>query len=222
MRWNDLAFLHWAVDPKVLELQLPTGVPLDTYDGKAWLGITPFEMSGTRPRFLPPLPGLSTFPELNVRTYVTIDSKPGIWFFSLDADNRVAVQAARLGFCLPYKSAKMAIQRAGGTFEYQSFRRGSVQRADFVARYGPTGDVFRTVPGSLEHWLTERYCLYVSCRGRICRGEIHHAPWPLQEAKVEIEQNTMATAQGLDLCPEPDLVHYSKRLDVVGWYLTPA
>jgi uncharacterized protein YqjF (DUF2071 family) len=221
MRWNDLAFLHWPVDPVIMRSKIPPEVILDV-DGNAWLGITPFEMSNTRPRWLPPIPGLSTFPELNVRTYVTVNGKPGIWFLSLDADNRLAVRAARMGFGLPYKDADMAIDRADATVHYRSSRSKGDAEANFVARYRPTGDVYHSKPGTLEHWLTERYCLYTSCRGRILRGEIHHAPWPLQSATIEIEHNSMAKVEGFDLPPEPELVHFAKQLDVVGWYLTPA
>ena len=117
----------------------------------------------------------------------------------------------------------MAIDRADATVHYRSSRQGKGDaEANFVARYRPTGDVYKSKPGALEHWLTERYCLYTSCGGRIFRGEIHHAPWPLQSATIEIEQNSMAKAEGFDLPPEPELVHFAKRLDVVGWYLTPA
>lgn len=158
MRWLDLAFLHWPVDPAALQRLLPPQVPLDTFDGKAWLGITPFEMSSSRPRCVPPVPWLSTFPELNVRTYVTIGGKPGIWFLSLDAANAVAVRAARLGFLLPYFDARMSIQRVGETINYRSHRRHSdAPAADFVAQYRPLGDVYHARPETLEYFLVERY-----------------------------------------------------------------
>lgn len=221
MRWLDLAFLHWAVEPDQLQRRLPRGLSLDTFDGKAWVGITPFRMSDVRPRFAPPLPWVSAFPELNVRTYVLRDGKPGIWFLSLEAGNPLAVRGARWGYHLPYYDARMSVEQNGDWIDYRSRRTDrSTSPADFAGRYRPTGDVYRAVAGSLDYWLTERYCLYtLDRRGRLCRGEIHHAPWPLQPAEAEIEINTIAAANGVRLPPEPPLVHFARRQDVVGWYL---
>lgn len=220
MRWLDLAFLHWPVDAAAVNRLLPRGLSVDTYNGAAWLGVVPFAMSGTRLRLLPPIPGVSAFPELNVRTYVTIDGKPGVWFFSLDAGSALAVRAARLGFSLPYFDARMSIRREGEAVHYRSRRthRGAAS-ADFDASYRPTGEVFRAEPETLEYFLVERYCLYVERRGRICRGEIHHPPWPLHPGEAVIRENTMAQWLGIELPPMPPLVHFAERIDVVAWYL---
>jgi uncharacterized protein len=220
MRWHDLAFLHWPVEAAVLRPLISPRLDLDTFDGHAWLGVTPFRMTRVRPRWLPPVPVLSTFPELNVRTYVTADGKPGVWFFSLDAANPIAVRLARWTFHLPYYRARMSCVARDGGVTYTSVRthRGA-HAAGFVAAYEPGGDVYRSRRGTLEHWLTERYCLYSVARGMLYRGEIHHAPWPLQAASVEIEVNTMAEATGIRLPRDPPLTHFARRLDVIAWML---
>ncbi|MHB0958507.1 MAG: YqjF family protein [Pirellulaceae bacterium] len=221
MRWLDLAFLHWAVDPNVLTSRLPTGLSLDTYEDRAWLGITPFRMSGTRPRLVPPVPLVSSFPELNVRTYVVKDNKPGVWFLSLDAANTLAVLGARWLYDLPYHRARMSCVRRGDWIHYESERRERGKcAAKFVGRYRPLGSAYHASPGSLDHWLTERYCLYtVDSKGKLQRGEIHHAPWLLQRAEAEIEINSMAHASGIAMPDEPPLVHFSQCQEVVAWYL---
>jgi len=187
MGWQDLLFAHWRVPPEVLSRWIPDPLRLDTFEGEAWLGVVPFRMCGVRPRFAPPLPPVSAFPELNLRTYVTHGGHPGVWFFSLDAASRVAVRMARATFHLPYFDARMTCRPlAGDGIEYTSQRthRGVVG-ARLEASYRPRGPVFRSEPGSLEHWLTERYCLYsVDGRGRVFRGDVAHEPWPLQRAEA--------------------------------------
>jgi uncharacterized protein len=218
MRWTDLAFLHWPVECEALRPLIPEELELDTRDGEAWLGVTPFTMSKVRARFTPPLPGLSRFPELNTRTYVSAQGKPGVWFFSLDAGSRLAVQAARLAFGLPYHKASMSLARRTDGIRYRCHRTGTSGRdLRFEASYRPTGPVAPPKPGSLEHWLTERYCLYSLRGGSLYRGEIHHDPWPLQPASAEVTENTMADPLGIGLDRSPPLVHFSQRLDVVAW-----
>lgn len=221
MQWHDLLFAHWPVAAEVVRPHIPAGLALDTCDGTAWLGVVPFRMSGVRRRGTPSLPWFSAFPELNVRTYVTAGAKPGVWFFSLDAHNPVAVAVARRWYHLPYFRAEMRCT-ASTYVEYESRRthRGAAA-AEFKAQYLPTGPMQRSQPGTLEYFLTERYCLYAAdARGRIHRGNIHHAPWPLQPAEAEIATNTMAAASGFTLPARP-LLHFARRLDVVAWTLTP-
>lgn len=219
MTWSELLFAHWPVEPDVVASRLPAGVTLDTRDGKAWVGIVPFLMSNIGPRWCPPIPGLSRFLELNVRTYVTVDGKPGVWFFSLDAANRVAVRVARATFNLPYMDATMSIRcDEGGTIDYRSRRthRGEPP-AEYEAKYAAAGDFFAAQPGSLEHWLTARYCLYSSNRqGCIFRGEIDHHPWTLAPAHCEQRINTMGTPFGFDLADQPHLL-FAKPIDVKAW-----
>lgn len=211
--WDELAFLHWRVDEAQLRPLVPEGLELETHDGSAWLAITPFRLSNFRLRGLPPLPLASTFPELNVRTYVTRDGRPGIWFFSLDAGSRGAVEAARRLYRLPYYHARMRIDRRHGHLHYDSARGDAV----FSARYRGVGDFFHAEPGSLEWFLTERYCLYASDGVDLYRAEIHHPPWPLQQGEAVVELNTLAPP-GVAL-DGPPLVHYAHRQDVVVWPL---
>ena len=201
---------------------VPPQLPLDLYAGQAWIAVVPFRMSAVRPRFVPPLPWLSAFPELNVRTYVTLNNKPGVYFFSLDAANPLAVQIARATFNLPYFNAQMSLQETDWV-AYAS-RRAPAQApgAEFKGRYRPVSAPYESQKGTLENWLTERYCLYSLDRsGRVYRGEIQHLPWPLQKAEAEIQLNTMTLPPGLPLPAQPPLLHFVRRLDVVVWPITP-
>lgn len=222
-RWHDLLFAHWPVPVAALRPIVPAPLQIDTWDGQAWIGVVPFRMTGVRPRGVPPLPWLSAFPELNVRTYVTDGdgptAKPGVFFFSLDAANWLAAAAARWLYQLPYYHARMALRCAGDVVEYRSYRV-DIPPADLRARYRPTGPIQPFAPGSLDRWLTERYCLYtLEARGRIYRAEIHHAPWPLQPAEAEFEVNTMVAPLGVALPPAPPLLHFARRQDVIVWPL---
>jgi uncharacterized protein YqjF (DUF2071 family) len=211
--------MHWPVPGHALRASIPPPLAIDIFDGTAWIGVVPFRMTGIRPRALPPLPWLSAFPELNVRTYVTTEGKPGVWFFSLDAANPVAVRVARWLFHLTYYDARMTSECRGDQVHYRSHRthRGAPS-AIFQARYRPSGPVAYASPGTLDHWLTERYCLYAADRhGQLWRGDIHHVCWPLQPAEAEVSTNTMLDQIGLTLPDRPPLLHFARRLDVVGW-----
>jgi len=210
--WVDLAFLHWRVDADVLRKLIGRSVELDTHEGDAWLGITPFLLTDFRLRGAPPLPRLSTFPELNVRTYVTRDGKPGIWFFSLDASSTVAVEGAKRLYRLPYHRAQMTCRRVGDHVQYESARAG----AAFSGTYRGSGPLFHAEPGSLEAFLTDRYCLYTEDGGRAYRADIHHPPWDLQRGEATVDLNTMAP---LPLADGPPHVLFSPRQDVVVWPL---
>jgi len=217
--WHDLLFAHWPLREAVLRSHIPARLEIDTHDGQAWLGVVPFRMSGVRLRGTPPIPWLSAFPELNVRTYVRADDKPGVWFFSLDADNRIAVAIARAWFHLPYFRARMSCSERNEWIDYKCERSHRCAPCGVLAgRYRAIGEVFSAAPGLLEHFLTERYCLYAADKeGRILRGEIHHAPWPLQAAEAELTSNTMPEADGIHLPPAKPLLHFSRRQDVVVW-----
>jgi uncharacterized protein YqjF (DUF2071 family) len=209
--WRDLLFAHWPVDPAALRPLVPGELPIDTFGGRAWLGIVPFEITGLRPRGAPPL---LRFLETNVRTYTTVDERPGVYFFSLDAASPVAVAGARRLYHLPYFLARMSARRDGERIAYRSRRRGAALALD----YAPDGEAFRAAPGSLEHFLVERYCLYVVRRGRVRRADIHHAPWDLQPATATIHANTLSPVA---LPDRPPLLHFSRRQDVVVWPLRP-
>jgi hypothetical protein len=217
--WNDLLFAHWPLDPAVVRPVVPSQLALDLFDGRAWIGIVPFYMTNVAPRFVASVPWLSEFAELNVRTYVTASGKPGVFFFSLDAANSLAVAGARVLFNLPYYVADMAVVRREDAVGYASHRIGG--GADFVGSYRPAGPVFEPRPATLEHFLTERYCLHTVDRaGGIRTVDIHHPPWPLQLAEAEITTNTMARAAGITLTDTAPLLHFARRQDMVGWLLS--
>ena len=214
--WQDLLFAHWALDPGALRSVVPAQLPIDTFDARAWIAVTPFEVTGLRLHGMPPLPRLSRFAETNVRTYTTLDGKPGIWFFSLDAASLLAVIGARLTYALPYFHARMSIERrADGEIAYSTSRTARV--ATLRARYRPSGEPFSPQPDTLERFLTERYCLYTVVGGTVRRAEIHHPPWALAPATAEIERNTMAAPLELDLDAAEPLLHFAARQDVVIW-----
>jgi hypothetical protein len=217
-RWEDLLFAHWRVDPSAVARKIPRGLSLDLREGNAWIAVTPFVITRLRLRGLPPIPGTSRFPELNVRTYVTAEGQPGVWFFSLDAGSPLAAFLARRLYHLPYFAARMAVVAKGSAISYRSDRGDPGEGAGFLADYEPVGEVFRAAPGSLEEWLTARYRLYAADRGTLYRAEIAHEPWILQRAKAEIRRNTMAQASGIELSRERPLLHFSRALDVRVWW----
>jgi uncharacterized protein YqjF (DUF2071 family) len=213
--WEELLFAHWRVPVDEVRKHVPHQLEVDEHDGSAWLGITPFRLTGLRGRGTIPIPYVSRFLELNVRTYVRAEEKPGIWFFSLDASSRLAVEAARRTYRLPYFHARMSASRRGEWIDYECARIAEAGRV-FSGSYRPAGAVFHAEPGSLEWFLAERYCLYTTDeRGTLARAEIHHGPWPLQSAEAEID---LASISPLELSGDP-LLHFSRRQDVVIWPL---
>lgn len=217
--WRHLLFAHWPVSADMLRERMPVRFDLDRFDGQAWLGVVPFEMSNVAPRGVPALPGISRFPELNVRTYVSVKGVPGVYFFSLDAGNALVATMARLLFHLPYFAADMELDAGGDSVSYRSRRRAAMaSTGTFVARYRATGPEHEAAPGSLEYFLTERYCLFTTARsGSALRVDIHHPPWRLRIAAAEFEVNTMAAASGLQLPDVEPLLHVASRQDVVAW-----
>jgi uncharacterized protein len=215
--WHDLLFAHWPVDVSEVRRVVPEGLTLDLFDDQAWLGIVPFRMTNVGLRATPAIPWISAFPELNVRTYVRVADRPGVYFFSLDAARWLAVAAARAFLNLPYYSADMTLARRGEGLEYESVRRPG-RSAQFQAAYQPLGAPFTASAGSIEYFLTERYCLYHhDRRGRPYRLDIHHRPWSLQAARATITINTMAAVNHLTLNGDPALLHFARRQDVVAW-----
>ncbi|MCA8958309.1 MAG: DUF2071 domain-containing protein [Planctomycetes bacterium] len=216
--WRDLLFAHWPLPAERLQPLVHASVRVQEFDGVSWVGVVPFRMAGVMRRPLPDLPWVSAFPELNLRIYVESEGKPGVWFLSLDAANRLAVWAARRLFHLPYFHARMSVTGLPEQVRYRSFRCSRSRGIEFVADYRPISGPYRAKPGSLEHWLTERYCLYTQDRrGRLVRAEVQHVPWPLQRAEAEIERNDLLVPHGLAVDGPPALLHFSRRLDVVVW-----
>jgi uncharacterized protein YqjF (DUF2071 family) len=222
MRWHDLLFAHWPVKAEVLRPFIPAALEVDTWDGWAWVGLVPFRMTGVLPRPLPTVCSFA-FRELNVRTYVRGGGKNGVWFFSLDAASRVAVRIARSWYRLPYYDAAMNVEDFGDNIKYDSRRthRGAPP-AELQIEYRPTSDVFQAQPGTIEHWLIERYCLFsAGRRGNAGCGDIHHAPWPLQMAEAEIRKSTMLEALGIPTPGDKPLLHFARELEVVAWNMWP-
>jgi uncharacterized protein YqjF (DUF2071 family) len=225
-RWNDLLFAHWPIPAAKLEPLLPAGLEVDTFEGTGWLGVVPFWMDRVQIRGIPRIPGASRFPELNLRTYVRErnTNRAGVYFFCLEASNPLAVVVARTVFHLPYHWARMSIQsRQEREFTYQSQRLLSAAPVRFRAHYrglGKLRSLDQTRPGSIEYFLTERYCLFTTNRtGQLLRGDIHHMPWPLEAAEAEIERNDLPAAYGIELPGTAPLLHYSRELVVYLWSL---
>lgn len=215
--WRDLMFAHWRVSRDLLRQRVPSFLDIDTFEDEAWVGITPFHIIDSTARGIPAVPWLSSYTELNVRTYVTYKGVPGIFFFSLDADSTIAVAGATAAFHLPYFLAEMRCSEDGSSLNFRS-RRITDQRAQFSAVYAPVGPPFEPQAGTLAYWLTERYCLYtMDASGHAYRVEIHHVPWSLQEAQATITANGMAEAAELELAAMPPVLHFARRQDTLIW-----
>ena len=218
-RWHDLLFAHWRCSPGDLRSLIPVPLDIDTFDGTAWIGVIPFYMSGVRMRGAPPVPTAHAFEEMNVRTYVTLDGRPGVWFFSLDAASSLAVIGARLGIRLPYFRASMRITRRDGGIDYRSERWSIAGHpASFAATYRGIGPAAAPAPGSIEHFLTERYSLYASDGKRIWRGDIVHPAWSLQAAEARIDRNSMIAAAGVSAPGHEPLLHFAAFQDARFWW----
>ena len=221
-QWRQLLFAHYPGNYENLRERIPREFDIDRFDGEVWVGVVPFVMQGVRFRGLPAVPYVSSFLELNIRTYVTYRGHPGVYFFSLDANRFLAVWAARTFFHLPYFNASMQMQFAETGFRYTSKRtdrRGKVLgvRGDFDCSYRGLA-MHETCRGDLTDWLTERYCFFTRTRGgRILRGDIHHERWPLQSCEAEFRDNTLAASLGITLRDTSPLLHYSEHLDVRVW-----
>ncbi|UYZ11737.1 DUF2071 domain-containing protein [Brevibacillus sp. WF146] len=215
--WDDLLFAHWPVPAERIRQFVPPPLEVDIFDGMAWIGVIPFEMSEIRLRFLPVIPYTVPFPEINVRTYVIAGGKPAVFFLTLDASNPVAIRAATWTYHLPYYPAGMTIKRTAAGIDFHSERKGGVQRFDAI--YRPTSEPFTARPGSIEHWLTERYRFCCVCRRtqRIYGGDIYHEPWRLQVAQAVIRENTMADLYGAEMSKAPVHLHYAQGVKAWIW-----
>jgi len=218
--WHNLLFAHWALPADIVRKVVPRELPLDLWQADAYVGVVPFQIRNLRPRGVPSLPGISHFGEINVRTYVTVEDKPGVYFFSLDAQNVSAVLGARLAYALPYFKSNFSIKVSDDNVEYRSQRNTRPKPAEFSAKYRPSSDVlpWRPMNDALERFVSERYCLYNVVAGHVYRTNIHHLPWPLQAASAEITTNSMASRISVDLSAPPPLLHFSKYIDVLVWW----
>lgn len=210
--WLDLLFLHWEIEASALRPLIPEELEIDTFNGKAWLGVVPFRMQGVAPRACPKPSFLSDFPEINIRTYVIKDGQPGVWFFSLDVPLRLPVWIARTFFHLPYFQAEMAVEDSGGGISYRSRFEGRSFHADYAGL-----EPFITENGSFEDWATERYCFYARSPSRhLYRAEVQHPKWSLQRARCTLKENTMLEA--FPVGPRHPSLLFSKALPVVAWW----
>ncbi len=224
--WSKLLFVHWRFSPHEIADLLPSRLTLDTFDGSAWIGLVPFHMSGVRPWWMPSVPGVSAFHETNVRTYVHLDGEePGVWFFSLDASSSLAVRIARWKWRLNYFRANMQLRATAGKVHYQSERLWPGPVGPGTVIEAETGDLIgaldkdmppgQAVPGTLEHFLVERYVLYAQGhQDELLRGRVHHQPYPLREARLLEMQETLLKQSGIKTHGEPDHVAYSDGVDV--------
>jgi uncharacterized protein YqjF (DUF2071 family) len=218
--WGKLLFMHWRIDEKLLRSLIPAQLAIDTFDGSAWIGVVPFTMWDIRafPPYLPAVPGLSALHEINVRTYVHKDGVPGVWFFSLDANSAAAVLAARTIYFLPYYNAKIELEEKDGRIDYSSSRTEDPP-AEFRASWLIGEELASSQPGSVDFFVTERYCLYSERKGNIYRSRIHHQPWPLRRARVLSSRSTMIESHGLPTPEGEPLLHYCEELSVLIWSL---
>lgn len=225
-QWRDLLFLHWEYPAAAIQATLPKGLFVDTFDGRAYLGVVPFLMRGIRPRFLPAVPGLSNFLELNLRTYVHDRAGvPGVWFYSLDANQRLAVELARRFFHLPYEHARMKARRTSeGRISFESQRSGARANGTRCAfDYAPGADVRPAESGSLEFFLVERYRLYSKAPGGLRRGAVFHEPYPLCRAEVRVWDENLLPLNGFTPTGRPpDHVIMSRGVEVTIFPLAAA
>ena len=218
--WGKLLFMHWRLPAEVLRAHVPAQLEIDTFDGDAWIAVAPFTIWDMRASFLPPVPGLSQMHELNVRTYVHYKGVPGVYFFSLDASSALAVFGARTFFLVPYFTADMSLRQEGDSITYHSRRtHADAPAAVFDGRWTFREKLPESQPGSLEFFLTERYCFYTVSGESVYRCRIHHAPWRLRAATISPFKSTMIESHLLPTPKGKPLLHYSEELTVDVWTL---
>ncbi len=221
-RWRTLAFLHWEVPVEAVAALLPAGLAVDTFEGRAYVGVVPFTMRDVSPWWSPSVPGVSNFHELNVRTYVASGDRPGVWFFSLDAASSIAVIAARTGWHLPYHRASMEVEIEGDEVRYRSRRLWPGPKpAELDVRYRIGESIGEAAPGTFEHFLAERYLLFATGGGHLRIGQVHHRPYPLHRAEVLEVRESVVAAAGLPATSGPPHVLYSPGVDVDVFPLAP-
>ena len=219
-KWGKLLFMHWRIDPNLLRPLIPAPLQIDTFDDSAWIAIIPFTMWDIRafPPYVPAVPGLNAMHELNVRTYVHMDETPGVWFFSLDCSNAAAVFSAQTFFYLPYFNAAISLEQQDARIGY-SLQRTEEPTATFAATWNLGSPLPQSAPGSLEFFLTERYCLFTAHKGKIYRARIHHPPWPLQTATLQSHSSKMIEVLNLPKPKEAPVLHYAEEIAVDIWML---
>jgi len=205
--WHNVLFLHWPISPEVLRKHIPSELELDLYNNQAWIGLIFFEVKGNRPRFIPPIPGLNSFLEINIRTYVTYQGRAGIHTFSLDVNNPLIVGLATLGSFLPYHSAKMSFKRRKNTFTINSRRLNRSFPEALITSFEPIPSVNER--NQLDRWLTERYHLWTKPKNQLFRIDTFHSHWQLQKVKGTVQLNTMGSFINNDFLDKQPIAHYS-------------
>jgi uncharacterized protein len=231
-RWSDLLFLHWRVSPAEIAAHVPESLSIDTFEGSAWVGVVAFRMSGVRPWWSPPVPGISAFPETNVRTYVHARGRdPGVWFLSLDAHSSLAAKLGRIKWGLPYHRSEMHVRRRGTDVRYTCERLwpgrmgagGTIEAeiGELCGGFDRRVDLGRALPGTIEHFLIERYVLFSQKKGRLHRGQVHHSSYPLREARLSQCEQTFLADLGLHANRPPDHVIFSDGVSTEIFALRP-
>lgn len=217
--WRNLLFIHWPIQPELLRPYIPPSLQLDIFNGSAWLSVVVFDMIGIYPRGCSSVSLTPKFSEVNVRTYVQYEGKPGVYFLSLDVGDWASLHIAKKWYRLPYYHAVTSIRKIGQTFHYESIRKGkSTTSITSKGTYTPVSDVFFSRKETLEHWLTERYCLYsTDQKANLYCGEIHHRPWPLQQTEIEITSHTLFHPYHIDVKDVQPVYHFSKGIDTLFW-----
>lgn len=215
--WKDLLFLHYKIPYDLLRNFVPPSLHLDQFEGECWISISPFKMRNVRLRYFPPIPSAYNFLELNLRTYVKYQGRPGIYFFSLDTSSTIAALAARIVF-LPYFRASMYMKYACGHFNFKSYRKSSNNSATFKVAYSPSTKKFIADKGTLNYWLVERYCMFQEIQGkRIISIDIHHLQWILHKANADVSENTLAESVGFTIPDQQPIIHFAKYQKVLVW-----
>jgi uncharacterized protein YqjF (DUF2071 family) len=220
--WHHLGFFHWEVPPGELQALIPSRLTVDTFEGKAYVGLVPFTVSGARPALVPPVPGISSFHEVNVRTYVHLDGEaPGVWFFSLDATSRLGVEAARLAYSLPYFDAEIGFEASREPLPlvecevHRTDNRGPLPANAHLAYRPVEGPIHHASPGTIEHFLIERYILYSEDDAhRLHRVRVHHQPYPVQRAEALRLDETLVWAAGIRRPENLAMRHYAGEVNV--------
>jgi uncharacterized protein len=217
--WNDLLFVHYPCPVEKLRNLVPKSLTIQEFEGICWIGIIPLKMERVMMRPLPDIPYISNFLELNVRVYVEYEGKPGVYFLSLDASNPLAVWGGKNLFHLPYKHADIEFKKENNTNIFHSKRKEGEDQSEFSLSYYPTSDIFEAKPNTLEYFFTERYCLYTLTPHGVYRGNIHHLPWPHQEAKAKIFSNSILNNFQIPIPSSEPHILYSKGVDAILWNL---
>ncbi|MBS4197060.1 YqjF family protein [Lederbergia citri] len=216
-KWRDVLFMHLPIKPEKLQPYIPSAVEIDTFEDYAWLGVIVFKIDGIFPRGFPPVSIRPAFPEINLRTYVRCNDKPGIYFLSLDVDDWTSCSLAKRWLHVPYHPAKISFQKIEQSYHFESNRNHHIPII-CKGSYTPKSEIFYPENMTLDHWLTERYCFFShNQKSNVYCLDIHHHPWPLQRAEATIHSNDLCRPFNFDFENETPIFHYSQGVDALIW-----